>query len=111
MSYRRSRIYAPLGVTPSEAIRIAGDVITDPCFGDVMTSLKRIRAAHKAAVGPKGAPSPPSAPGIGLCKVKTPLKTYAGLVEHGSWVPGAVVVGAVVGIFALGYWSGKGKRR
>lgn len=104
------RLYEPLGVSPADVVSIAGDVISDPCFGDVLTQLKRIRAAHKASSAP-AVPSPyptPSTPGVGLCKIRTPLKTYADLVEKGSWVPGAVVLGAIAGVFALGYWSGKG---
>lgn len=100
------------GIT--DVLSATNAIVTDPCLDRVATLVLRLHAAEQrgqAPARPGQPPAPPKPPtkGIGLCSAVKPLEAVVWVRER-PWVVPVGAAAVVVGLFALGYASGRRRR-
>jgi hypothetical protein len=108
--------------TGEKAVDVAVNVTQDPCFLQVVDLVRQLHVAEQPRGGLRGLGSyrvPGRAtrgmgyiamgdvPGIGLCRVVTPLKIYVATRKNPYIIP--LAIAGILGVpFFLGYLFGKG---
>jgi len=100
----------------SGAISLAKDALEDPCLAKVTQLALTLDALlYPPAPAKPGAPKPgapkPSRPvkGIGLCGVVKPLNA-AIYLKRNPWILPAAGAALFLGLFGLGYYTGRSRR-